>query len=288
MCEIVKNVRNSETLRKSFNELAIETFDLDFEDWYQNGFWRDKYIPYSMVIDGKVAANVSVNRTDMLWNGRRKHLIQLGTVMAKESYRKRGLIRRLMEEIEKDFATQADGIYLFANDSVLDFYPKFGFRKAVEWQYSKKVSVRDEELVQRVPMENSEDWKVLIKAIEESVPQGKFELTDNSDLIMFYVSKFMQDNVYYLSEKQAYVIAEPQGEELILYNIFAPERVDPETVAKAFGNKIQKLNLCFVPWENSGYEKELLCKEDSTFFVKGELFAEFEREQLRFPDLAHA
>lgn len=288
MCEIVKNVRNHEMLRKSFNELAIETFDLDFEDWYQNGFWRDKYIPYSMVIDGKVVANVSVNQTDMLWNGRRKHLIQLGTVMTKESYRNRGLIRRLMEEIEKDFETEADGIYLFANDSVLDFYPKFGFRKAVEWQYSKKVFGRGEELVQRVPMESSKDWKALIKAIGESVPQGKFELTDNSDLIMFYVSKFMQDNVYYLPERQAYVIAEPQGDELILYNIFAPERVDPEEAAKAFGNKIQKLSLCFAPWENSGYEKELLCKEDNTFFVKGELFAEFEREQLRFPDLAHA
>ena len=215
-------------------------------------------------------------------------MIQLGTVMTKESYRNRGLIRRLMEEIEKDFETEVDGIYLFANDSVLDFYPKFGFRKAVEWQYSKKISAWGEELVQRVPMENSEDWKVLIKAIEESVPQGKFELTDNSDLIMFYVSKFMQDNVYYLSEKRAYVIAEPQGDELILYNIFAPERVDSEIGAKAFGNKIQKLSLCFAPWENSGYEKELLRKEDNTFFVKGELFAEFEREQLRFPDLAHA
>lgn len=288
MCKIVKNVRDHEALRKSFNELAIETFDLNFEDWYQNGFWRDKYIPYSMVIDGRVAANVSVNRTDMLWKGSRKRLIQLGTVMTKESYRNRGLIRRLMEEIIKDFEAEADGIYLFANDSVLDFYPKFGFRKAVEWQYSKKIFGTGEEIVRRAPMENSEDWKVLIKAIESSVPQGKFELTDNSDLIMFYVSKFMQDNVYYLSEQQAYVIAEPQGDELILYNIFAPKRIDPETVAKAFGNKIQKLSLCFVPWENTGYEKELLCKEDNTFFVKGELFEEFEREQLRFPDLAHA
>lgn len=288
MCKIVKNVRDHEALRKSFNELAIETFDLNFEDWYQNGFWRDKYIPYSMVIDGRVAANVSVNRTDMLWKGSRKRLIQLGTVMTKESYRNRGLIRRLMEEIIKDFEAEADGIYLFANDSVLDFYPKFGFRKAVEWQYSKKIFGTGEEIVRRAPMENSEDWKVLIKAIESSVHQGKFELTDNSDLIMFYVSKFMQDNVYYLSEQQAYVIAEPQGDELILYNIFAPKRIDPETVAKAFGNKIQKLSLCFVPWENTGYEKELLCKEDNTFFVKGELFEEFEREQLRFPDLAHA
>ena len=288
MCKIVKNVRDHEALRKSFNELAIETFDLNFEDWYQNGFWRDKYIPYSMVIDGRVAANVSVNRTDMLWKGSRKRLIQLGTVMTKESYRNRGLIRRLMEEIIKDFEAEADGIYLFANDSVLDFYPKFGFRKAVEWQYSKKIFGTGEEIVRRAPMENSEDWKVLIKAIESSVPQGKFELTDNSDLIMFYVSKFMQDNVYYLSEQQAYVIAEPQGDELILYNIFDPKRIDPETVAKAFGNKIQKLSLCFVPWENTGYEKELLCKEDNTFFVKGELFEEFEREQLRFPDLAHA
>lgn len=288
MWEVVKKIRDDEELRRSFNELAKKTFDLDFEDWYQNGFWGDNYIPYSVVIDGKVVANVSVNHTDMLWNGKKKHLIQLGTVMTEESCRNQGMIRRLMEEIEKDFGQEADGVYLFANDNVLDFYPKFGFRRAVEYQYSKKVSGYGERLAQVVPMKSSKDWKVLVRAIEESAPQGRFELTDNSSLIMFYVTKFMQGDVYFLPEQQAYVIAEVSGDELILYNIFAPEKVNPEEVEKAFGGGIRKLRLCFVPWEESGYEKELLCVDDCNFFVKGDLFAEFEKEQLRIPELAHA
>lgn len=288
MWKVVKTIRDDKKLRHSFNELAKKTFDLGFEDWYQNGFWGDRYIPYSVVMDGKVVANVSVNHTDMFWSGSKRHLIQLGTVMTEESCRNQGMIRRLMEEIEKDFGKEADGIYLFANDSVLDFYPKFGFRKSVEYQYSKKVSGQGERLAQAVPMKSSEDWKILVEAIEGSVPQGRLELTGNSSLIMFYVTKFMQGDVYFLARQQAYVIAKMQGDELILYNIFAPERVDPEEVAKSFGREIKKLRLCFVPWEDFGYEKELLCEEDSSFFVKGDLFTEFERTQLRIPELARA
>ena len=130
--QILKGYRDDDTLRGSFDRLARRTFDLTFEDWYQNGFWGDDYIPYSVVIDGAVAANVSVNRTNFVLDGETKRFIQLGTVMTDERYRNRGLIRRLMTEIDRDFAGQADGVYLFANDSVLDFYPKFGFRWAAE------------------------------------------------------------------------------------------------------------------------------------------------------------
>ena len=98
--EILKDYRENAELRHSFNELAKKTFGLNFEDWYQNGYWTDKYNPHS---------------------------IQLGTVMTDEAYRNRGLIRLIMEDIEKEYADKADGMYLFANDSVLSFYPKFGF-----------------------------------------------------------------------------------------------------------------------------------------------------------------
>lgn len=288
MWEIAKNIRDDAELRQSFNELAKETFDLDFEDWYQNGFWTDNYIPYSVIVDGKVAANVSVNRTDMLWNGRRKHLIQLGTVMTRKFCRNQGMIRRLMEEIEKDFGREAEGIYLFANDSVLDFYPKFGFRRVEEYQYSKEVLIEEERTAQAVSMKNHEDWKRLVEAMKGSVPQGRFEMTDNPGLIMFYITKFMQKNVYRIPRENAYVIAEESEGELILYQIFSPAMVDPETVAEAFGSEIQRLSLRFVPWKDMGYMKELRRQEDTTLFVKGECFVDFEKEQLCFPELAHA
>lgn len=77
--KIVKHYRENHTFRDSFNALAEQTFGLNFENWYRNGFWTDNYDPYSVVIDGEVAANVSVNRTDMVIGGARKRLIQLGT-----------------------------------------------------------------------------------------------------------------------------------------------------------------------------------------------------------------
>ena len=63
------NYRDNDALRASFNELVGKVFGLSFENWYQNGFWKNNYIPYSVVIDGKVVANVSVNRCDVNYNG---------------------------------------------------------------------------------------------------------------------------------------------------------------------------------------------------------------------------
>ena len=54
--------------------------------------------------------------------------------MTDEKYRNRGLIRQIMEEIDKDYSEIVDGIFLFANDEVLDFYPKFGFQKSGEYE----------------------------------------------------------------------------------------------------------------------------------------------------------
>ena len=119
---IKRNYRTDAALRGSFNALAEKTFGISFENWYRLGFWGNNYEPFSLMEDGKVIANVSLNRTDMVIGGQRKRLYQLGTVMTEENCRNRGYIRAIMEKIE-EATKDADGVYLFANDSVVDFYP---------------------------------------------------------------------------------------------------------------------------------------------------------------------
>ena len=65
--KINKYYRDNDILRKSFNELAKDTFCLDFEDWYQNGYWKDNYIPYSVTDNDRVVANASVNIMDFFY-----------------------------------------------------------------------------------------------------------------------------------------------------------------------------------------------------------------------------
>ena len=53
---VLHGYRDSASLRQSFNRLAGVVFGLDFEPWYQNGFWGDAYDPYSLVVEGQVVS----------------------------------------------------------------------------------------------------------------------------------------------------------------------------------------------------------------------------------------
>lgn len=72
----MKDYKHNENLRKSFNELATMIFGIHFEDWYEQGFWSQRYIPFSYIDKGRVVANVSVNVLDFEMDGEKKSAIQ--------------------------------------------------------------------------------------------------------------------------------------------------------------------------------------------------------------------
>lgn len=287
MERIVKGYCADDALRRSFDALAQRTFGLTFEDWYQNGFWGDDYVPYSVVVDGEVAANVSVNRTDFVLDGEKKRFIQLGTVMTDERYRGRGMIRRLMAEVERDCAGKADGVYLFANDTVLDFYPKFGFRRAAEVRYARAPEPGGAASAVRVPMRDRDSWDRLTAVIRSSTPCGRFSLCGNTGLPLFYVSKFMQDCVYRVAP-ETYAVAALEDGVLHLHAVYAEKQPAPEAVARAFDGAVRRVQLGFTPLDTTGWEAETVREDDTTLFVHGAGFRDFERRGLMFPVLAHA
>lgn len=287
MCEVIKNYRNNDELRKSFNELAEKTFGLTFEDWYQNGFWGENYNPYSIVIRDKIVANVSVNKTNMKHEGVIKHFLQLGTVMTDPDYRNQGLIRKIMNKIDEEYKGKTDGIYLFASDSVLEFYPKFGFEKAEEHIYSKKVKNSGACQMDKVIMNDSKSWNRLVEAINHNIFCGKFDMIGNPELIMFYVTKFMQEDVFYHEDSDTYVIAEAAGEKLFIYNIFSSTLTELDKVFELFGTDIKEITLGFTPKETKGFKVEKYKEEDCTFFIKGDMRF-IDENKLRIPSLSHA
>ena len=291
--ELIKAYQDNSTLRHSFNKLAEQTFGIDFEDWYQNGLWSNNYVPYSMLADGEIIANVSVNLMHFIWNGEKRFFIQLGTVMTREDHRNQGCIRGLMEEIEKDYGKKAEGMYLFANDSVLSFYPKFGYEKEMEYQYSKEVHICGERTVKQIPMRKKSDWDKLERAIRSSTIHSRFEMTKNIQLIMFYVTKYMQENVYYIKESDSYVIAEIEEGNLMIHAIYSQTSVKKDTtvlddVIRAFGEKIRYVTLGFTPLNTEGYTACEIQEDDTTLFVKGKSLTGFNKYKIMFPTLSHA
>lgn len=89
--------------------------------------------------------------------------------MTAPAYRNRGLSRRLMEAVLSDWRTQCDGIYLYANDTVLDFYPKFGFLKAEEYGFSRPIAPSPAPFV-RLDMDKEESVRLLYSYYEKGNP----------------------------------------------------------------------------------------------------------------------
>jgi hypothetical protein len=73
------------------DQLAEDTFEINFIEWYESGYWGENYIPYSLVDGKKVIANASVTKSKMIINEQSYETIQIGTVMTAENYRSKGL-----------------------------------------------------------------------------------------------------------------------------------------------------------------------------------------------------
>lgn len=170
--------------------------------YYEAGYWTDKYLPYAIVDEGGVVANASVNIIDTVWHENPKRYIQIGTVMTKMAYRGKGLSRCIIEEILRDWRDKCDAVYLFANDTVLGFYPKFGFVKADEYQCTIPITSKGGN-ARKMDMSRQEDRDLLKKYYEKSNPFSALPMIDNYGLLMFYCSAFMKDWVFYCEELDA-------------------------------------------------------------------------------------
>ncbi len=47
--DYVFDYKSENVLRLSFNNMTQQVFGIDFENWYQKGFWSENYICHSIV-----------------------------------------------------------------------------------------------------------------------------------------------------------------------------------------------------------------------------------------------
>jgi len=286
--QILHSYKHDDDLRKSFDELAGKSFGISFEDWYQMGYWNDFYDPYSIVEDGRVIANISVNYVDMDYKGQLMHLIQLGTVMTDPEFRIKGYSRMLMEMIMDEFGPRCDGFFLFANNTVLDFYPKFGFTKYDEYRCRLDIEPSVQRTVEKLPMDRPQNQSLMFMILNRYHRQGVFNQVGNADLNMYYLTQSMKDCVYYIPEMDTYAVAQMGKDELVLEEVFARHEVSIAEVARAFGNGVRKVSLGFIPKEDIHYELKCHHEDDTTLFMKGRIEDVFEGVKFKFPLLTHA
>lgn len=283
--------QTDEKKRFEFNDMTEKEWGFDFENFYQSGYWKNNCSIYSIFYKEEIVSHTTVTLFEVMVASEKKVWAQIGTVMTKERFRKQGLSRYLMQRIQQDFNEKIDGMFLFANDSVLDFYPKFGFIPVKEFQAGRKVNYKKSSFqAKQLDMDHENNRKLLETYIEKALPNSFFNLK-NCDLIFFYCYAYpyfgFKETVFHIESLDTIAIAQIEENVLFLLNVFQLRNVQMNDIIQALSNPdITEVMYGFTP-----QDKEVIFtpykEEDLTLFVSKELENFFKKNQLMIPLLAH-
>lgn len=275
--------------RHAFNQAVIKVFGLVFEEWYSAGYWNEKYIPYTL-FDGETAvANVSVNIMDFLVFGKQQRQIQIGTVLTDEAYQHKGLCKFLMERVLEDWKNKCDLIYLFANATVLNMYPKFGFHKKNEYEYFKFIDKKvEDENFEKLNMDIQSNRDMLYDYVKSSIGFGKISMHENADLVMFYCITVLKNNIFYIKSLDVIAVATFTDDKIRVWDIFSQINIDLDKILYQLVNpRIHSIVLGFTPKNPNSYQVRALSGDD-TLFIYSDKNQLFDENKIMYPLLSHA
>jgi len=274
----VKDYKDSNVLRQSFNDLCLKTFGLSLERWYQQGLWGEGYVCHSIAQGNQIVANVSTTRMELREGSSPLSLIQIGMVMTDPDYRGKGLAGNLMERVIAEYSDQVDTFYLFANKSVLGFYPRFGFREGRLRQWFScqipKVSKRGN--FHKLNVEKRDDLNLLIKLTEARRPtSSQVILRDLGGIYFWHCLEVLWDHIYYDPKGDLIVIYQLQGDQLHLFDLISPHQLDFYKVISSLPLKGVQEILFHFPLDSETLNLETRwynsVQEDDYLFTRGNL-----------------
>jgi ribosomal protein S18 acetylase RimI-like enzyme len=196
----------------------------DFRAWYVRGGWTDDYEAHVLAEGDEVVANVSVMRMRLVVDGCEVRGAQLGAVGSVPEWRGRGLMRPLLERVLEGLEREAELVLLYANEGVLDFYPRFGFRRARESLFELAVSLDPAASpAPRVDLDDPAQRAAWLRACARSPPPTeRFGARAYGSAALWHACAFYRQDVHVLAEGEAYAVAVQRGDTLELLDVAAP------------------------------------------------------------------
>lgn len=290
--ELITDYKHNAIYRKSFFELVQTTFELDFKQWDDAGGWNDNYRCLSYRLGSQIVANVSINELTVIVEGNAHSALQIGTVVTHPDHRNKGLSRQLIEYALTTYEKDYDFIYLFANDTVLSFYPKFGFKQWHESTFVLDVSTykksKNTNSWRKLTREVPADLEIMTRLAEQRKPlSNQVEVTGREHLSHFYYILGFGDALYYHSECDALLIFEIDGSELHLFDIIAAQPINlNDILSSLLTSEITTVNFYFTPDGLPHVQSARMENPEDTLFVRSKI--EEPNTPFVFPLTSHA
>lgn len=245
---------------------------ISFRGWYDLGSWDAGYRAFAVADGDDVIANASLQRMTVVLGGRELTGWQLGAVGVVPEYRGKGLQRRIMARLMAEPGPD-DLVFLFANDSVLEFYPRFGFRRVIEHIHGVDIALAPagDRRLRRLSLHSPDDRALLQRLAARSLPvTGEFGARDYGGVLLWYWVNFHQDHFYFDDRDEAIIVAVEHPGWLELCDVVAATHLDLPTVLPALIDRpVSRIEFGFTP--EICWPEALVIREytDSPLFVLG-------------------
>ena len=277
---ILFNNSNNKAYQRRLNALLSPIF-FDFTFWYDLNLWDERYESYGLALDnedGPIVSNICVFKTKLLWRGKPTEALSVGAVCTDPQHRGKGYARLLMEHVMARYPNTP--MYLSANESVLDFYPRFSFRPVGE-KLPVLVCAIDNPCP---PVKLAfDDPKVARYVRERKVFSNVLDCANTDSITMFHIHLGpYKACLYEIPACQTLVVASQEGATLCLHGLFALRPVRWEELAAhlPFAG-VGRVEFGFVPdGLNAPFHWEEF--DGDPLFVRG---AACELGDFKFPDL---
>lgn len=232
--------------------------------------------------------SVGVSISEIEWNGHIGKFAQLSTVMTEPAYRGKGLNQWLLKRVISEWEEKSDCIYLYANDSVVDYYPKFGFKELAEYRYKKEISNQNG-CFRKLDLTLQSDIELLVRSYNCSNPFSMLSMKNNLELMMFHCLTFLENDIFYIEQYDAVVIAKCDEDTILCYDIFTDKQCNMDDILGVLVEKEKQMVVFgFTPVVKAGFSIEAVQEKDYHVFVLKDYEKLFECNKISLPLLSHA
>ena len=276
----VKDYMEEQVYRKSLNELMELSLGYNLEAWYQMRQVDTYYMPYSFKDGDKIIANISVYKQHIISEGQEEEAICLEHIVAHPEYYHQNLLEQLINEITEAYSDYK--IYLRGEDTVMPYYPSFGFESQEE--VARYIKFKDGLSIGKIEKVSPMVFNENIGAYQTTTTKlnHHLEIINNVDRRCLDSFTKYQEDIYYIRQLDTYVIAKIQNDTLEIIDILSKAQPQLNQVIGAF-HEWQFNNVKLIcDLEATCYEVEEQIGDDLDF-IKEKLFTYSNKEKYTFP-----
>lgn len=273
-------------------ELACAFFDaqrvvypgLDLQWANDHHLLRPQVTPFSLINgDGKTVSILNASLMRVHIKGKDFRSVQIGTVATLPEFRSKGFAANLQQYVQEHYAQLVDFQFLFANPSVLDFYPKFGFEGIEQSSYHFRPIKNDKFDFTRLTLDD-EGIAFLKSGLSQREPTSDIiDARDAGWLVEFYCRRYYSQNLWVNQSRNVILVASVEGSILELHDIIAL-RHSKDFFQSFSWPGISEIKLGFTPDKFEGPFEIRKLPTDEQIFVRGNFPAEM--SDFKFPTLA--